>query len=211
MGDGPFTTFLEATEAGHRALRESRFSDAERAFESAISLAPDGEDCADALHFSAYALMNMSRGEEARERLQKVLASSEARPDQRGSAMHLTAHSHINEGRGHLADEWWDRIVALEGAAPIVLCEARLARGYTLRAQKKHSEALAEFAACLEVSGGLAMHHGSARFHTALTYLELNDRESAEKELRQFLLMGGTYPEERTKGEKLMTQLKKTE
>jgi len=144
---------------------------------------------------------------EARERLTRVAESESAGPHERSGAMHAIAHSYINEGKADLAVEWFDRIVALPGAHPHHLCEARVARGYSLRAKKAHREALAEFAACLAVENGLSIHRGSARYYSALTHLDLDERSMARAELEAFLRMGEVYPQEKQGAEELLARL----
>lgn len=146
---------------------------------------------------------------EERERLMRIVESDDSLSDERSRAMHAIAHSYINEGRGDLADEWFDRIVALPAAHPHYLCEARVARGYSLRAKKAYREALAEFAACLAVEGGLSIHRGSARFHSALTYLDLDEPAKARAELEAFLQMGPVYPQEKKTAEELFARLRR--
>jgi hypothetical protein len=145
---------------------------------------------------------------EERDRLRKIAESKDALPEERSGAMHAIAHSLINEGRGELADEWFDRIVALPGAHPHHLCEARVARGYGLRAKMAFREALNEFAACLAVEGGLSIHRGSARYHSALTYLDLGERAKARAELEEFLKMSHIYPQEKKNAEELLARLR---
>ncbi len=145
---------------------------------------------------------------EERERLRKIAESTEALSEERSGAMHAIAHSLINEGRGDLADEWFDRIIALPGAHPHHLCEARVARGYTLRAKKAFREALDEFAACLAVEGGLSVHRGSARYHSALIYRDLGKLSKARVELEEFLKMGEVHPQEKKNAEELLARLR---
>jgi hypothetical protein len=123
--------------------------------------------------------------------------------------MHAIAHSYINEGRADLAVEWFDRIVALDGVHPHHLCEARVARGYGFRARKEHPKALAEFAACLAVEGGLSIHRGSARYHSALTHLDLDEPAIARSELEAFLRMEPIYPLEKRAAEELLARLRR--
>jgi tetratricopeptide (TPR) repeat protein len=143
-----------------------------------------------------------------RERLRKIAESTVALPQERSGAMHAIAHSLINEGRGDLAEEWFDRIVALPGAHPHHLCEARVARAYSLRAKKAFREALEEFAACLAVEGGLSVHRGSARYHSALIYRDLGEPSKARAELEEFLKMGQVYPQEKKDAEELLARLR---
>jgi Tfp pilus assembly protein PilF len=143
---------------------------------------------------------------EARERLMRIAKSVEAAAEERSTAMHQIAHSYINEGKGELAAEWFDRIVALPGAHPHHLCEAHVARGYDLRARKAYVGALSEFAACLAVVGGLSIHRGSARFHSALTYLDLGEPAKARAELEAFLRMDQVYPQEKKTAEELLAR-----
>ena len=150
----------------------------------------------------------MPEAAEARERLTRVAESESAEPHERSGAMHAIAHSYINEGKGDLAIEWFDRIVALHGAHPHHLCEARVARGYSLRAKKAYREALAEFAACLAVEDGLSIHRGSARYHSALTHVDLDERSIARAELEAFLRMGEVYPQEKQRAEELLARLR---
>jgi hypothetical protein len=144
---------------------------------------------------------------EERERLRKTAESTEALPDERSGAMHAIAHSYINEGRADLAVEWFDRIVGLPGAHPHHLCEARVARGYDLRAKKAYREALREFAAAFAVAGGLSIHRGSARYHSALTRLDLDEKAIARAELEAFLRMDPVYPQEKKAAEELLARL----
>jgi tetratricopeptide (TPR) repeat protein len=145
---------------------------------------------------------------EARKRLIQILESEEATAEERSTAMHEIAHSYINEGKPELAAEWFDRIVALPGAHPYHLCEARVARGYNLRAKRAYREALAEFAACLAVEDGLSIHRGSARFHSALTYLDVDEPAKARAALEAFLKMGQVYPQEKKTAEELLDRLR---
>jgi hypothetical protein len=145
---------------------------------------------------------------EERERLRRIAESTEALPEERSGAMHAIAHSLIDEGRVDLADEWFDRIVSMPGAHPQHLCEARVARGYTLRAKKAFREALDEFAACLAVEGGLSVHRGSARYHSALIYRDLDEPSKARVELEEFLKMGQVYPKEKKNAEELLARLR---
>jgi len=147
--------------------------------------------------------------EEARERLIRIAESEDAAAGERSAALHEIAHSYINEGKGELSAEWFDRIVALPGAHPHHLCEARVARGYSLRAKRAYREALVEFAACLAVEDGLSIHRGSARFHAALTYLDLDERAKARAELEAFLQMGQIYPQEKKTAEEVLARLKR--
>jgi tetratricopeptide (TPR) repeat protein len=144
---------------------------------------------------------------EERARLIEIAESDVALDEERSGAMHAIAHSFINEGEGDLAAPWFDRIVALTGAHPHHLCEARVARGYTLRAKKAYREALAEFGACLAVEGGLSLHRGSARYHAALTYLDLGEQEKARGELEAFLEMDPVFPREKKNAEELLARL----
>ncbi len=146
---------------------------------------------------------------EARKRLIQIVESEDATAEERSTALHQIAHSYINEGDLELAAEWFDRIVALPGAHPHHLCEARVARAYNLRAKRAYREALAELAACLEVEGGLSIHRGSARFHSALTYLDLDEPAKARAELEAFLQMGQVYPQEKKTAEELLARLRR--
>jgi tetratricopeptide (TPR) repeat protein len=150
----------------------------------------------------------LSDAAEARERLIRVAESKDAPAEERSAAMHAIAHSYVNEGRADLAVEWFDRIVALPGAHPHHLCEARVARGYDLRARKAYREALAEFAAAFAVPGGLSIHRGSARYHSALTHLDLDEPAIARAELEAFLRMDPVYPQEKKNAEELLARLR---
>jgi tetratricopeptide (TPR) repeat protein len=143
-----------------------------------------------------------------RERLIRVAESEHEVAGDRSAALHQIAHSYINEGKPELAAEWFDRIVALPGAHPYHLCEARVARGYNLRAKRAYREALAEFAACLAVEDGLSIHRGSARFHSALTYLDVDEPAKARAALEAFLKMGQVYPQEKKTAEELLDRLR---
>jgi hypothetical protein len=145
---------------------------------------------------------------QARERQTRVAESKEAPAGERSAAMHAIAHSYIDEGRGDLAVVWFDRIVALPGAHPHHLCEARVARGYDLRANKKYRQALSEFAAALVVAGGLSIHRGSARYHSALTHLDLDEPAIARAELEAVLRMDPVYPQEKRSAEELLARLR---
>ena len=139
----------------------------------------------------------------------RIAKSVDAGAEERSAAMHQIAHSYINEGKGELADEWFDRIVTLPGAHPHHLCEARVARGYSLRAKRAYREALVEFAACLGVENGLSIHRGSARFHSALTYLDLDEPAKARSELEAFFQMGQVYSQEKKTAEELLERLRR--
>jgi tetratricopeptide (TPR) repeat protein len=145
--------------------------------------------------------------EQERDRLRRIAESEQALSEERSGAMHAIAHSYANEGRNELADEWFDRIVTLPNAHPHHLCEARVARGYALRAKKRPYEALEEFAASIAVEGGLSIHRGSARFHRALIYREIGEKEKARAELEAFLRMGSVYPQEKKNAEELLVLL----
>ena len=145
---------------------------------------------------------------QARERQRRIAESKEAPAGERSAAMHAIAHSYIDEGRGDLAVQWFDRIVALPGAHPHHLCEARVARGYDLRAKKAYREALAEFAAAIGVAGGLSIHRGSARYHSALTHLDLDEPTTARTALEAFLRMDPVYPQEKKSAEELLARLR---
>jgi hypothetical protein len=67
---------------------------------------------------------------------------------------------------------------------------------------------LAEFAACLAVEDGLSIHRGSARFHSALTYLDLDEPAKARAELEAFLQMGEVYPQEKKRAKELLERLR---
>lgn len=145
---------------------------------------------------------------EARERLIRIAESPAAPDEERSGAMHAVAHSFLDEGRPDLAAQWFDRIVALARAHPHHLCEARVARGYSLRAKKQYRDALREFDACLAIPGGLSIHLGSARYHSALTHLDLDEPLKAREELEAFLRMDPVYPQERKKAEELLARLR---
>lgn len=145
---------------------------------------------------------------EARKRLIQIVESEDATAEERSTALHQIAHSCINEGEPELAAEWFDRVVALPGAHPHHLCEAGVARGYNLRAKREYREALAEFAACLAVEDGLSIHRGSARFHSALTYVDLDEPAKARAELEAFLQMGEVYPQEKKRAKELLERLR---
>lgn len=150
----------------------------------------------------------MSAAADDRDRLVRIAESKDALSEERSAAMHAIAHSYINEGKGPLADEWFDRIVALPGAHPHHLCEARVARGYSLEARKASPEALTEFAACVAVEGGLSIHRGSARYHSARIYLDLGEPAKARAELEAFLRMGEVYPQEKRTAAELLGKLR---
>ncbi|MBI4614879.1 MAG: tetratricopeptide repeat protein [Planctomycetes bacterium] len=205
-----FATYAEAWEAGQNAARDGRHAEAEGAFRSALALAPDDEERADALHWIGWMLMNQEgRGDDARATLARILDLSGARSEQRGSAFHLTAHSFINDQQAHRADEWWDRLVAVEGAHPHHRCEAFVARGYSLAAKKRIDEARRAFTDCLAVEDGLPQHRGSALFNLGLIAQKEKDLDEARRLFEEVVRLKGAYPGEQKKAKTELEKLGK--
>ncbi|HSF20329.1 MAG TPA: tetratricopeptide repeat protein [Vicinamibacteria bacterium] len=205
-----FETFESAWEAGHEAINQGSFSKAIATFEAAMPLACDDPQRADALHFIAWSLMQQGKHTNGREVLARTFELRGARPDQICAAYHLTAHSFIDEGKSHLSDAWFEKIIEMdEDAEPAPLCEAFVARGYTLSSKKQYPAARQAFADCMEVVGGMSIHKGSARFHTGLTFCDEGNYAEARKHFEAFLEMKNVYPEELERAKKNLDELKK--
>ncbi|MGE0709731.1 MAG: hypothetical protein AB7N76_22080 [Planctomycetota bacterium] len=138
---------------------------------------------------------------------EELLELAGTTPAQRGLALHALAHAWIDEGQPARSAEPWERLAALEGAPGVARCEAHCARGYARAARGEHAAARDAFDAALRVRDGAPAHLGSARFHTAKSWLAEGHRRLARLELQAFLALADTYPGERAEAERLLASL----
>lgn len=199
VANASYECFDDAWSAAKELEAKEKHADAQKAYEIALMLAENDQKKAECLHFIGWMLAQQDQHAKARDVISRTWELPDLSDRQLSSNMHLMAHLFINEGKGHLAGEWWEKIAQLDDPQPEVLCEAHVAIGYDLAAEKKYEEARRAFADCMAVDGGQGIHKGSASFHTGITYYEEKKFEDALRCFKEFLAMDDVYPEEKKK------------